>query len=88
MTAPDPLQLFTVAELAALWGTGEDWLRRGVAGRRLPYHRIANEIRFTRDDALAILAIYAQPAANTPIPTRDEVGAKRADVARTDRSAA
>lgn len=86
MSTPDPLRLFTVAELAALWGTGEDWLRRGAAARTLPHHRIAREIRFTEQDAAEILASLAVKPAHTP--TRDEVGAKRAGVARTDRSAA
>jgi hypothetical protein len=86
MTTPDPLRLYTVAELAALWGTGEDWLRKGAAARRLPHHRVAREIRFTEADAAEILAGLAVRPAHTP--TRDEVGARRADVARTDRRAA
>lgn len=82
----DPLELFTFTDLAQMWGTGEDWLRKGVSARRLPHHRVADQIRFTREDAAEILASLAVRPAK--VPTRDEVASRRADVARSDRSAA
>jgi len=87
MRTGDPLELLTFADLAELWQTGEDWLRRGVSARRLPHTRVGREIRFTRDQAAAILASRAVELAH--VPTRDEVAARRADVARpNNRSAA
>ncbi|SCL15116.1 hypothetical protein [Micromonospora inyonensis] len=75
------LEVFTFAELAALWKTGEDWLRKGVSARTFPHHRIANEIRFTHEDAAEILASRAVKPASVPTP--DEVAARRAEVGRS-----
>ncbi|AYF31072.1 hypothetical protein CSH63_27265 [Micromonospora tulbaghiae] len=80
MNSPDDLKVFTFAELAELWKTGEDWLRRGVSARVFPHHRIANEIRFTVADAAAILASREVKPAHVPTPA--EADAKRADVGR------
>ncbi|MCT2276350.1 helix-turn-helix domain-containing protein [Micromonospora chalcea] len=81
MSSQDDLKVFTFAELAELWKTGEDWLRRGVSARVFPHHRIANEIRFTYADAAAILASREVKPAH--VPTTAEVAAKRADAGRT-----
>ncbi|MFG3709183.1 hypothetical protein ACGF7U_31255 [Micromonospora sp. NPDC047670] len=80
------LEVFTFAELAALWKTGEDWLRKGVSARIFPHHRIANEIRFTHEDAAEILASRAVKPAHVPTP--DEVAAKRAEVGQPRGAAA
>jgi hypothetical protein len=74
----DPLALLTPADLAELWGTGEDWIRQGVAARRWKWTRAGREIRFTRDQAAAILADREVEAEQTQVPTRDEVAARRA----------
>ncbi|QOC89848.1 hypothetical protein [Micromonospora craniellae] len=74
----DPLELLTFEDLARLWKTGEDWLRKGVSARKYPHHRVAGQIRFTRADAAAILASLAVGVAH--IPTADEVAARRAEV--------
>lgn len=76
----DPLELFTFADLARLWQTGEDWLRRGVSARKFPHHKVAGQIRFSREDAAAILAGRAVEPAR--IPTRAEAAEKRAEVAQ------
>lgn len=81
---PDPLQLLTFADLARLWGTGEDWIRRGVSARRFPFTHAGREIRFTRDQAAAILAARAVEPAH--VPTRDQVAATRARAARPTRT--
>lgn len=86
MSTDDPLKLYTFAELAELWGTGEDWLRKGVSSKKYPHHRIADQIRFSRENAAAILALHAVEPAH--IPTRDQVAARRAEVANHQRSAA
>jgi hypothetical protein len=86
MSTGDPLELFTIPELAAMWKTGKDWLEKGVQARRWEFTRAGREIRFTRAQAAAILASRAVEPAH--IPTRDEVAAKRGEVTRSDRSAA
>lgn len=83
----DPLELLTFADLARLWKTGEDWLRKGVSAQALPHTRVAGQIRFTREQAARILADHAVAPAH--IPTVDEVGAKRAAaVGRSERKSA
>lgn len=82
----DALELLTVADLAELWKTGEDWLRKGVAARTLPHTRVAGQIRFTRNQAAEILASRAVELAR--VPTRDEVADRRSEVTRPKRNAA
>lgn len=78
MISIDPLALLSPADLAELWGTGEDWIRRGVAARRWRWTRAGREIRFTREQAAAILADLVVEAEQEQVPTRDEVAARRA----------
>ena len=86
MNSPDPLELLTFADLAALFKTGEDWLRRGVSQRRFPHVRIAGQIRFTREQAAEIVASHAVGLAH--VPTKTEVAEIRAEAAQSRRSAA
>lgn len=74
--AHEDLTLLTIADLAALCRSGEDWIRKAVAARRIPFTRPARETLFTRDQAIEIIKLHGVEPAH--VPTRDEVTAKRA----------
>ncbi|HZN76052.1 MAG TPA: hypothetical protein VFC00_30850 [Micromonosporaceae bacterium] len=51
----EDLRLITVADLADLCGTGEDWIRRGAAARQFDWTKAGKEIKFTRAQAEAAI---------------------------------
>ena len=79
------LQLITVPELAHLAQTGEDWIRKGCQAQLLPYTRVGDSYRLTREQVAAIWAIKTR--AIEKVPTRDEVREKREQRGRTRTSA-
>lgn len=60
----EDLRLITVAQLAELCGTGEDWIRKGASGRQFDWTRAGNEIKFTRAQAEAAIASRTVAAQN------------------------
>ena len=52
--------LLTVAELAVLLKMSESWVRKGVLERTIPFTKMGRSVRFTREQAAAIVARGAQ----------------------------
>ncbi|MFI6759399.1 hypothetical protein ACIBF5_09685 [Micromonospora sp. NPDC050417] len=75
----DPLALLTVADLARLCQTGEDWIRKACAARSVRWTRAGGQIRFTRRQAEDLIASQLVDVAH--VPTRDQAADKRARVA-------
>lgn len=48
------LQLIGVPELAHLAQTGENWIRKGCAAGLLPFTRVGDQYRFTREQVAEI----------------------------------
>lgn len=77
MLHPDPQALLTLDDMAELCQTGTDWIRKLVQARKVEHSRIAGQIRMTRDEFAALIRDHKVPASAVPIPTRDEVSARR-----------
>lgn len=56
MTAPDPLQLLTIKQVAGLCVMSESWVEEQVAAGKLVPHRPGRRVRFSRPDVAAFLA--------------------------------
>ena len=57
------MQLVDVAEAARRLGTGERFVRRLIAERRIPFHKVGKYVRFHSDD----LAAYIRQARVEPV---------------------
>lgn len=77
MLHADPQALLTLDDMAELCQTGTDWIRKLVQARKVEHTRVAGQIRMTRDEFAAMIRDHAVPASEVPIPTRDEVSARR-----------
>lgn len=69
------LKLLTIADLAEICGTGEDWIRRAVSARQFEWTKVGREVRFTRAQAEAAIASRAERPVK--VPRADEVAAAR-----------
>ena len=54
--------MLDVAAAAAYLGVTERWMRRAVAERRIPFHKLGRFVRFHVDDLDAYLASQRVPA--------------------------
>jgi hypothetical protein len=77
----EELKLLTIADLAEICGTGEDWIRRACSARTIEWTKAGREIRFTRAQAEAAIASRAERPAR--VPRADEVAAKREQARRS-----
>lgn len=71
----DRKPLATVAELAAYFRTGEDWIKQGCAARELPFVRRGKSYGFTPEQVEEIIRIRSVEPKR--VPTRDEVAERR-----------
>ena len=55
-------QLLDIEQTAAYLGVTPRWVRRAVAERRIPHHKIGKLVRFHRDDLDAYLDAQRVPA--------------------------
>lgn len=83
--AHEDLALLTVAELAAICRTGEDWIRASVAARKIPFCMPTREIKFTREQAERIIASFAFEPEQIEVPTVQELANMRADAVKASR---
>ncbi|MDI1289363.1 MAG: helix-turn-helix domain-containing protein [bacterium] len=49
-------------EAAGELGVTESWLRRSATAKKVPFHKVGREIRFTEDDLASIVSMTAVPA--------------------------
>lgn len=74
------LQLIGVPELAQLAQTGESWIRKGCQGGQLPFTRVGDQYRFTREQVAEIWRVKAEGPVNRV--SSAEVATKRARAGR------
>ncbi|ASU81556.1 DNA-binding protein [Nocardiopsis gilva YIM 90087] len=73
----DDLTVYRVDEAAQILKCKPSWLRDQAKARRIPFHKISGEYRFTASDLEQILALTAEPVKKAPQPPARSTGPRR-----------